>query len=60
MENSLGILQHEGEHHAEELHENPADFDEHVEFYRGALRITRFFVGSMALLLIGLYFFLVR
>jgi hypothetical protein len=58
--NSLEILQREGEHDAEAHHENPADFDEHIEFYRGALRVTRIFLTFIALLLISLYFFLVH
>jgi hypothetical protein len=60
MENSLEILKLEGEHHAEVLHEDPADFDEHIRFYRGTLRFVRNSVALMAVLLIGLYFFLVR
>lgn len=58
MANSLDILQFEGAHRAETQHNDPADFDEHVNFYRGALRGVRIFLAFMALLLIGLYYFL--
>jgi hypothetical protein len=61
-DSSLGILQHEGEVRGSVAgHDlDTADFDEHVSFYKGALRVTRIFVGSTALLLALMYFFLVR
>jgi hypothetical protein len=36
------------------------DFDEHVRFYQGELRIARMFLAFMAALLLGMYFFLIR
>ena len=60
MENSVEILQRQADHRAAALHENPADFDEHVRFYRSVLRVVRNFLVFMILLLIGLYAFLVR
>ena len=62
MINSLGILKREGEERgAEPGHDlKAADFDEHVAFYRGALRVTKIFLAHVVVLLVAMYFFLVR
>lgn len=54
-DSALNILQREGEQRGD-----PADFDEHVDFYKGALRIARIFIALMAVLLLAMYFFLVK
>jgi hypothetical protein len=61
-ESSLDILQHEGERRGEVPGHSPdkQDFDAHLAFYKGALRITRIFIIFMVVLLSGMYFFLVR
>ncbi len=60
-ESALGILQRAGEQRGSDGHfPNAADFDEHVLFYKSALRFTRIFVALIALLLVGMYAFLVR
>jgi predicted N-formylglutamate amidohydrolase len=61
-QSSLGILQREGEVRGSVMGHglDTAEFDDHVSFYKGALRVTRIFVGSLALLLVLMYFFLVR
>jgi hypothetical protein len=58
----LSTLQREGEQRgAVAGHDlNAADFDEHLRFYKDTLRVTRTFIVFMAVLLLLLYFFLVR
>ena len=58
---ALEILQREGEQRDATGHvPDTADFDEHVRFYRRAVRITRMVIAFMAVLLLGMYFFLVK
>lgn len=60
-DSALGILQREGEQRGASGHvPDTQDFDEHVRFYRGALGIVRTFLAFMVVLLLGMYFFLVR
>ena len=54
-DSALSILKREGEQGGD-----AADFDQHIAFYRGALRITRMVIAFIACLLLGMYFFLVR
>lgn len=61
-QSSLSILQGEGEQRGAVSRHGlgASDFDEHISFYKGALRLTRIFIIFMAVLLLALYFFLVR
>lgn len=60
-DSALGILQREGEQRGAAGNvPDTADFDEHVSFYKGVLRLTRTVIAFLAVLLIGMYFFLVR
>lgn len=60
-DSALGILQREGEQRGAAGHvPDNADFDAHVSFYKGVLRVARLFLAFMAVLLLGMYFFLVR
>lgn len=60
-DSALGILQRAGEQRGADGHfPDAADFDEHVIFYKSALRFTRIFVALVALLLIGMCAFLIR
>lgn len=54
-DSALSILQREGEQEG-----NAADFDEHIAFYKSALRITRIVIALIVCLLLAMYFFLVR
>lgn len=60
-DSAMGILQREGERRGASGHvPDTQDFDEHVRFYKSALRIARMFLAFMVVLLLGMYFFLVR
>ena len=60
-DSALGILIREGERRGALGHiPNAQDFDEHVRFYKSALRIARLCLASIAVLLLGMFFFLVR
>jgi hypothetical protein len=54
-ESALSILQKEGEQGG-----NAADFDQHIAFYKSALRVTRTVIAFIICLLLAMYFFLVR
>lgn len=51
----LSILKKEGDQGPD-----PAQFDEHIVFYKDTMRITRIVIAAIACLLLGMYFFLVR
>jgi ABC-type lipoprotein release transport system permease subunit len=56
MTNSaLRSLQREGEQQGD-----AADFDEHIAFYKSAVRITRVILAFIIFLLLAMYLFLVR
>ena len=59
---SLDILQREGEQRGAVAGNDPDDreFDEHLNFYKSALRLTRTCLAFLVLLLLAMYFFLVR
>jgi hypothetical protein len=58
---SLDVLQHAGEMRGEiGAMPNAADFDEHVRFYKQTLRVVAIFLAHVAVLLLAMYFFLVR
>ena len=58
---ALNILQHAGEQRGAEGHiPDTADFDEHVAFYKAVLRFTRRFLAFLAVLMLVMYFFLVK
>ena len=60
-DSALGILIREGERRGASGHVPDAqDFDEHVRFYKSAVRIARLSLAFVAVLLVGMYFFLVR
>jgi hypothetical protein len=60
-DSAFSILQREGEQRGATGHvPDTEDFDEHVSFYKGAIRFTRMFLAFMAVLLLGMYFFLVK
>jgi hypothetical protein len=60
-DSALSILQREGEQRGASGHvPDTHDFDEHVAFYKSVMRFTRMFLVCMAVLLLGMYFFLVR
>ncbi|WP_045835211.1 hypothetical protein [Hyphomicrobium sp. 99] len=60
-DSAMGILRREGERRGASGHvPDTQDFDEHVRFYQSALRIVRIFLVFIAVLLLGMYFFLVR
>lgn len=60
-DSALRILQRDGEQRGAAGHvPDTEDFDEHVRFYKGTLSVTRIFIVFMAVLLLGMYFFLVR
>ena len=52
---ALSVLQKEGGQGGD-----AADFDQHIAFYKSALRITRAVIAFLACLLLAMYFFLVR
>jgi hypothetical protein len=54
-ESALSILKKEGEQGG-----NAADFDQHIAFYKSALRIMRTVIAFIICLLLAMYFFLVR
>ena len=58
---SLDVLQHAGEMRGESgTMPNAEDFDEHVRFYKQTLRVVAIFLAHIAVLLLAMYFFLVR
>jgi hypothetical protein len=60
-DSALSILKREGEQRGATGHvPDTKDFDEHLSFYKSAIRFTRIFLAFMAVLLVGMYFFLVR
>lgn len=60
-DSALSILQREGEKRAAAGHvPDVEDFDEHLRFYKGAVRFARTVIVLLAILLLGMYFFLVR
>jgi hypothetical protein len=60
-ETSLDVLQHAGEERgAMGVDPSAADFDEHVRFYKRTLRVVAIFLAHVAVLLLAMYFFLVR
>jgi hypothetical protein len=47
-ETSLGVLKREGEIRGSSGHDpGAADFDEHVRFYKSALRVAPIFIGHV-------------
>ncbi len=60
-ESALGILQRAGEQRGAAGHVPDAnDFDEHLAFYKSALHLTRIVIAFIAVLVLGMYLFLVR
>ena len=60
-ETSLGELKREGELRGSADHDpSSADFDEHVRFYKSALRGAVIFVAHVVVILLALFFFYIR
>jgi hypothetical protein len=60
-ESALGILQREGEQRGAAGHfPDASDFDDHVRFYQSTVRFVRIAIAAIAVLLVGMYLFLVK
>ena len=61
---SIGILEREGERRGAleptGFVPNRADFEAHIETYRGFKRVIAIFIAHLAVILLAMYFFLVR
>jgi hypothetical protein len=60
-ETSLGVLKQAGDLRGSTGNDPSAiDFDEHVRFHKSTLRIGGIFIAHVAVILLAMYFFLVR
>lgn len=57
---SVRILEQEGERRGELEPPDGSDFEAHIETYRGFKRIVAITIAHLAVILLAMYFFLVR